>query len=93
MLWFVAWIAVNTGLLAMARRFDPPPYSILATIVAVESILMTIFVLISQARQNTHADKRAELDYEVNVRTYRTINHIQASLDEISKRIERLEKR
>jgi len=46
------------------------------------------FLLISQNRQNAHADERAELDYEVNVRTYRRLNEIDAMLRDIAARIE-----
>lgn len=41
---------------------------------------MTCFLLISQNRQNAHADKRAEPGYEVNVRNHREINEIKAML-------------
>jgi len=60
---------------------------------SVEAILITGFLLISQKRQNVHAEKRAELDYEVNVRSYRKIRDLQDTLEAISDRIERLEKR
>jgi hypothetical protein len=46
---------------------------------------------ISQNRQSAHADKRAELDYEVNVRTYREIREIDAMLRAVMERLEKLE--
>jgi Protein of unknown function (DUF1003) len=72
-LWFAVWVAFNTGIFAFVRAFDDYPFFLLVTILAIETILITIFVLISNIRQSTHADKRAELDYEVNVLTYREI--------------------
>ena len=56
-----------------------------------EAIFITGFLLIGQNRQNAHADKRAELDYEVNVRTYREIHEIDAMLRTVVDRLEKLE--
>jgi uncharacterized membrane protein len=47
--------------------FDPFPYSLLTTIVSLEAIFLTLFVLISQNRMSREADRRAELDLQVNV--------------------------
>jgi uncharacterized membrane protein len=76
-LWFVGWLALNTGLIAFVGKFDDYPYNLLGLILSVESIFITGFLLISQNRQNVHADKRAELDYEVSVRTYREIDELK----------------
>ena len=91
LLWFAFWIAVNSGILAMAMRFDTFPFSLLGIILAMETIFITGFVLISQNRQAAHADKCAELDYEVNVLTYRKINDVEALLLSLSERLEKIE--
>src|SRR6185295_13661688 len=78
--WFALWIAVNTGVVAFPRKFDAYPFGLLGILLAIEAIFVTGFVLISNNRQTAHADKRAELDYEVNVRTYRQIDEIDAAL-------------
>ena len=91
LLWFSAWLALNTGLIAMWTRFDDYPFGLLGIILSIEAIFITGFLLISNNRQSAHADKRAELDYEVNVRTYRHINQIDARLRAIGERLERLE--
>lgn len=75
--WFSLWLAVNTGVVALVRGFDDYPYSLLSLILSIESVFVTGFVLISQRRQRAHADKRAELDYEVGVRTYREIEELK----------------
>jgi len=90
-LWFLLWVAVNTGLFAIVARFDDYPFGLLGIILSVEAIFITGFLLISQNRQNAHADKRAELDYEVNVRTYREIHEIDTMLRTILARLDRLE--
>src|SRR3954451_15734005 len=88
-IWFAAWIAVNTGFVMLGRRFDDFPFSLLGILISIEAIFVTGFLLISQNRQTEHADKRAELDYEVNVRTYRELGEIKRALREIERRLDR----
>ena len=83
-IWFAAWIAVNTGFVMLGRRFDDYPFSLLGILIAIEAIYVTGFLLITQNRQSQHADKRAELDYEVNVRTYREILEIKRMLHDLA---------
>ena len=94
-LWFLVWVAINTGIFAFVRQFDVYPFGLLGIILAAEAVLIAGFVLISQNRQNAHADKRAELDYEVSVRTHRDIvevNHqIRSILDELRQLRQRME--
>jgi uncharacterized membrane protein len=90
--WFAAWLAVNTGLFAMVASFDAYPYNLLGLIISAEAIFLTGFLLISQNRQNAHADKRAQLDYEVNVRTYREISETRRLLEDLRRRLERIER-
>jgi uncharacterized membrane protein len=90
-LWFAIWVAMNTGVLAITWRFDEYPFGLLGIILAVEAIFITGFLLMSNTRQSAHANKRAELDYEVNVRTYRLINKADTVLREVMERLEKLE--
>ncbi len=89
--WFISWILINSGLIAVAWSFDRFPFALLGIILTAEAIFIAGFVLISQNRQNAHADKRAELDYEVNVRTYREIEQIDAKMELLLEKIQRLE--
>jgi uncharacterized membrane protein len=89
--WFALWVAVNTGLVMVWRRFDAYPFALLGILLAVEAIFITGFVLISQTRQGARADLRAELDYEVNVRTYRELTAMHDSLRAIAARVEAIE--
>jgi uncharacterized membrane protein len=84
---------VNTGALALGAAFDRYPFNLLGILLAVEAIFVTGFVLISQNRQAVHADKRAELDYEVNVRTYREIGEIRDALRALAQQLADLERR
>jgi uncharacterized membrane protein len=91
-LWFGLWVAINTGVVAIVGTFDAYPFGLLGIILAVEAIFITGFLLISQNRQSVHANKRAELDYEVNVRTYRQVKELDAVLRQVVDRLERLER-
>ena len=86
--WFASWIAINTGLIMVGRRFDDYPFSLLGILLAIEAIFITGFLLIAQNRQTQYADKRAELDYEVNVRTYRELGEIKRMLSDLERRLD-----
>jgi uncharacterized membrane protein len=62
-LWFAVWIAVNRR----PDAFDPPPYNLLMLIVSLEAIVLTGFVLRAQSRAAMLADRRAEIDLQVNL--------------------------
>ena len=63
-IWFAAWIAINTGHLGL-NIFDPYPYGLLTMIVSLEAIFLSTFVLISQNRLSDEADRRADLDLHI----------------------------
>ena len=73
--------------------FDVYPFGLLGIILSIEAIFITGFLLISQNRQGAHADKRSELDYEVNVRTFREIQNTKGLLSDIQARVDRSETR
>jgi uncharacterized membrane protein len=81
LVWFAAWIAINSGMIAVLQVFDAYPYGLLGIILAIEAILVTGFLLISQSRQQAYSDKRAELDYELNIRSYRKLVELERRLD------------
>jgi uncharacterized membrane protein len=61
----IGWIVVNLGWTSI-EPYDPS-FVILATFASVEAIFLSTFVLISQNRAATEADRRAELDLQVNL--------------------------
>lgn len=61
----LTWSAINLGLIAAVKAFDPFPFGILALVISSESVVLTIFVLISQNRMARQAEKRAHLDLQV----------------------------
>lgn len=84
LIWFAVWALLNAGAVPDVAPFDAYPYSLLGIVLAVEAILITGFLLISNARQTAHAELRAELDYEVNVRAYRAIGEALARLEALA---------
>jgi uncharacterized membrane protein len=67
-IWFGGWILFNTGALPLPwEPFDPFPFSLLTSIVSLEAIFLTLFVLASQNRLTLEADKRAHLDLQIDL--------------------------
>jgi uncharacterized membrane protein len=46
-------------------------------------VFITGFLLISQSHQAAYSEKRAELDYEVNIRTYRKVLELEKNLNQL----------
>jgi uncharacterized membrane protein len=63
LVWFGLWALLNRG----ASGFDPYPFSLLNVVVSLEAIILTSFVLMTQNRMASHADRRAHLDLQVNL--------------------------
>ena len=93
-LWFAVWIALNEGLLGRAGIFDPYPYGLLTMIVSLEAIFLSTFVMVSQNRQATRENVRADLDFETNLRSEVWSAHIGAALGldprEVEQRVQEL---
>jgi uncharacterized membrane protein len=65
-LWFGMWLLMNLG----AHRktaFDPFPFAFLTMIVSLESIFLSLFILMSQNRSGLQADQRNHLDLQINL--------------------------
>jgi uncharacterized membrane protein len=61
----LTWSAINLRVIPGVKVFDPFPFGILALVISSESVLLTIFVLISQNRMTRQADRRSHLDLQV----------------------------
>ncbi len=64
-IWFGVWIVANMGWFGV-KAVDPFPFGLLTTIVSLEAIFLSTFVLVSQNRQALLADRRSELDLHIN---------------------------
>lgn len=65
--WFAGWMIINADWIAGIRPFDPYPYAFLTFIVSLESIFLSLFILMSQNRANRQADSRSHLDLQINL--------------------------
>jgi uncharacterized membrane protein len=61
--WFTAWILFNT--LAPAPHFDPLPFPVLDTLVAIEAIFLASFIVMRQSRLSRRSDERDHLILQV----------------------------
>ncbi|AFL86951.1 putative membrane protein [Terriglobus roseus DSM 18391] len=62
---FAAWILWNTLPALADRHFDPYPFAMLDTIVAIEAILLASFILMRQSRTSRRSDERDHLILQV----------------------------
>lgn len=86
-IWFSLWILANIGLFGLTP-FDPFPYGLLTTIVSLEAIFLSTFVLVSQNRQATIADRRAQLDLQINLLAEHEITTLLQLQTAIARRLE-----
>jgi len=80
--WFVVWIAINTGH-TLIRPFDPFPYALLTTLVSLEVIFLTLFVLASENRLTQEAERRGHLDLQVNLLAEQEMTLVLRMLKEV----------
>lgn len=64
---FIVWIAWNIPGSGF-ERFDPYPFGMLTTIVSLEAIFLSIFVLMTQSRESHIGELREELTLQVNLK-------------------------
>jgi uncharacterized membrane protein len=82
-LWFGLWVYINTGLLR-DKAFDPFPFSLLTLIVSLEAIFLSTFVLISQNHAAQVADRRADLDLQINLLSEHEITRLLTLIDAVA---------
>lgn len=83
---FGLWIIWNAGLIGI-RPFDPS-FVVLAMIASVEAIFLSTFVLISQNKMNAQADKRADLNLQVNLLAEHEITRLITLVTAMAKKME-----
>ncbi|CAN5132140.1 hypothetical protein BH09GEM1_BH09GEM1_13750 [soil metagenome] len=64
---FAVWLLWNTGHMGITP-VDPYPFGLMTTIVSLEAIFLSIFVLMAQQRESAIAELREELGLQVNLR-------------------------
>jgi uncharacterized membrane protein len=61
------WIGFNTRFPGGGRGFDPYPFTLLSTVLALEAVLLTSFVLIRQNAMDLKSERRNHLDLQINL--------------------------
>jgi uncharacterized membrane protein len=85
-IWFTVWIVINLGLFGF-KPFDPFPFGLLTMIVSLEAIFLSTFVLISQNRLSAEADRRADLDLQMNLLAEHELTRVLQMLDAIQDKL------
>jgi uncharacterized membrane protein len=73
---FACWIIANTTTVWAIPHFDPRPFSLLATCVALEAILLASFILMRQSRLGRRADERDHLMLQLLLLTEKEITAV-----------------
>lgn len=83
---FAAWMIINTGRFGI-KPFDPFPYGLLTMAVSLEAIFLSTFVLLSQNRMSAAADKRADLDLQINLLAEHEITKLLITVNNIAQHL------
>jgi uncharacterized membrane protein len=91
---FVLWLGINLLPFEWVR-FDPFPFGFLTLAVSLESIFLSVFVLLSQNRQATKDRVRSDIEYDVNLKAEMEVAHLHEKIDrmhtEVLRRLDHLQ--
>ena len=82
--WFGFWVLANLSLIPGVAPFDPFPFQLLTMTVSLEAIFLSLFVLASQNRLTHEADKRANLDLQIDLLAEREMTAVLRLLQDIA---------
>jgi uncharacterized membrane protein len=84
---FIVWIAVNSGYIPFVHVFDPFPFGLLTMAVSLEAIMLSIFVLVSQNRTAKIDTIREEVHLQINLRAEEEITKILQMLHDVQHKL------
>jgi len=84
---FAVWTLVNTAQIGPVPHFDPAPFAMLDTIVALEAILLASFILMRQSGLAKRSDERDHLMLQILLLTEREVSAIVKMNQQIAERI------
>jgi uncharacterized membrane protein len=87
LLWFAAWIIVNTANTSHIAHFDPYPYALLDSCVALEAILLASFILMRQSGLAKRSDERDHLMLQILLLTEKEVSAVVRMNQQIADRI------
>jgi uncharacterized membrane protein len=73
---FAGWMIFNAASLTLPHHFDPPPFPLLGTLVALEAILLASIILMRQSRMSRRAEERDHLMLQVLLLTEKEITAV-----------------
>ena len=82
----VVWLVANTGHLGF-KPWDPYPFVMLAMAASVEAIFISTFVLIGQNRAAVAADRRADLDLQINLLAEHEVTRLIEMVEALSRKM------
>ena len=83
LLLYGGWIAINLEWVPGIEPFDPT-FVVLAMEASVEAIFLSTFVLISQNRMMAAADRRGDLDLQINLLTEHELTRLATLMESIA---------
>ncbi len=84
---FGTWIFINTTTVGSFHHFDPPPFSLLGTCVALEGIVLASLILMKQARFSKRGDERDHLMLQILMLTEKEITALLGMDRQIAGRV------
>jgi uncharacterized membrane protein len=84
---FLFWILANTLHMPPIPHFDPVPFSLLGTIVAMEAILLASLIVMRQARLGRRADEREHLMLQILLLTEKEVTAVISMNQQIAAKV------
>ena len=85
--WFAVWILINTLHLGSWPHFDPVPFPLLDTAVAIEAIFLASFIVMRQSRLSRRSDERDHLILQVLILAEKEITGVLDIQRQIARKI------
>ncbi len=73
---FAGWMIFNAASFTHPHHFDPPPFPLLGTLVALEAILLASIILMRQSRMSRRAEERDHLMLQILLLTEKEITAV-----------------
>ena len=80
-------VAINSGL-TFIKPFDPFPFTLLVTVVSLEAIFLTLFVLASENRLTQDAERRGQLNLQINLLAEQEMTMVLRMLKEVCEHLD-----
>lgn len=84
---FLFWILVNTLYLPRIPHFDPMPFTLLGTAVAMEAIVLSSLILMRQSRLARRADEREHLILQILLLTEKEVTAVISMNQQIASKL------